>query len=273
MLRIRVIPSLLLANGRLVKTVQFSNPRYIGDPLNAVRIFNEKEVDELLIVDTMATIRKENPRFDLIGKIASECFMPLGYCGGIRGIHDVSKIFSLGVEKVGANSLAVQNPEFIREASSQFGSQSIFASIDVRQISGKYKVCTEGGRIVHDLDPVVHAINMETMGAGEILLTSIDRDGLMAGYDLDLIRNVATAVHIPVIACGGAGALSDFKKAVTLGRASAVSAGSMFVFYGKHRAVLINYPSQEELTALLGSLSPDDKLSINNLPSDHGWTI
>ncbi len=250
MLKTRVIPSLLIQGQRLVKTRVFRDPRYVGDPINAVRIFNDKEVDELVVLDIAATIEQKPPNLRLISEMASECFMPLAYGGGIRSMDHLESIFSLGVEKIVINSEAAARPAFIRDAARKFGSQSVIVSIDVKKKwLGGYETRTRSGRQGTGLDPVQFACDMENAGAGEIFLNSIDRDGTMQGYDLDLIRAVSRAVSIPVIACGGAGNLADFAAAVKQGGASAVAAGSMFVFHGKHRAVLINYPSRRELEA------------------------
>jgi cyclase len=246
MLRTRVIPCLLIDKGRLVKTVQFSNPKYLGDPINAVKIFNDKEVDELILLDIAATAEKRKPDFNFIAQIAGECFMPMGYGGGIKSIEDIKTIFNLGVEKIILNNYAIENPEFVKKASDIFGSQSIIISIDVKNINGKYEVFAQNGKKPTQINPVDFALKMEKMGAGEILLNSIDRDGTMQGYDTELIERVAKLLTIPLVAGGGAGKIEDFVKATRAG-ASAVSAGSMFVFYGANRAVLINFPSREEL--------------------------
>ncbi len=252
MLTTRVIPCLLLKGQGLVKTIKFKASEYVGDPINTIRIFNEKEVDELILLDILATVDQKRPPMKLISEIASECFMPLCYGGGIRSIDDIKEILNIGVEKVAMNTYAVDNPHFIRDAAETFGSQSIVVAIDVkRSFLGKHEIFTHGGREATVLDPVEFAIQVEEMGSGEIFLNSIDRDGTMQGYDIELIRKVSEAVSIPVIACGGAGKLSDFADAVTLGRASAVAAGSFFVFHGKHRAVLISYPSRQELSEVL----------------------
>jgi len=251
MLNIRIIPGLLLRNQGLVKTVSFKDPKYVGDPINAIKIFNEKEVDELIFFDTTATGDGRRPNFKLIADIAGECFMPFGYGGGIRDLDDIKQLFSIGAEKVVINSYAIENPEFIKNAAIHFGSQSIIVSIDVRRsILGKYTVYAQGGKIATKYDPVEFAKVMAEMGAGEIILTSIDRDGTMAGYDIDLIKKVTSVLNIPVVASGGAGKIQDFIDAIHKGGASAVSAGSMFVFQGKHRAVLISYPSIEEIESI-----------------------
>jgi cyclase len=224
MLKTRVIPCLLLHDSGLVKTQKFKNPKYLGDPINIVRIFNEKEVDEIAFLDITATLKKKPPSFTKIEGIAGECFMPLSYGGGIRSLEDIKKIISSGVEKVIINSYAIENPSFINSASKIFGSQSIVVSIDVKKdIFGKYKVISCSGKKNSNLDPVKHAIRMNKMGAGELLLNSIDRDGTMQGYDIDLLRKVSDAVTIPVIACGGAGRVTDFGEGVREGRASAKS--------------------------------------------------
>jgi cyclase len=248
MIRTRVIPCLLLRNRGLVKTVKFKDPKYLGDPINIIRIFNEKEVDELLLLDTTATIENRSPPFDLLAQITDECFMPLGYGGGIRSLEDMKTLFHLGVEKIAINSYALENPLFIEEAAGLFGSQSIVVSIDAkRNRSGQYEVFVHAGQKGTDFDPVRHAVEMEKLGAGELFLNSIDRDGTMQGYDLELIRLVSKAVRIPVVACGGAGKVQDFVQAVKLGGASAVAAGSLFVFQGPHRAVLISYPDTQKI--------------------------
>ncbi len=247
MLRTRVIPCLLLREQGLVKTIKFKDPKYVGDPVNAVRIFNEKEVDELIFLDITATIENRKPNFRMIADIASECFMPFSYGGGIRELEDLKILFSLGVEKVIINSHAALNPDFIRSASSLYGSQSIVVSIDVRKnLVGHYETYILGGRRGTGRGVVDFAKEMEAMGAGEIFLNSIDRDGTGRGYDIDIIRKVSHAISIPLVACGGAGRIEDLAEAVA-GGASAVAAGSMFVFHGKHRAVLITYPLYEEL--------------------------
>lgn len=252
MLKTRVMPCLLLMDGSLVKTVKFKEPDYIGDPINAIRIYNEKEVDELIFLDITATIEKRNPPVKVLSEIASECFMPVAYGGGIRDLDNIKEIFKLGIEKVVVNSYAIENPNFIQLAAEKFGNQSIVVSIDVRKkMLGRYEVYTQGGRKGSGLDPVEWAVRAENLGAGEIMLTSIDRDGTQEGYDLDLIKRVTNALNIPVIASGGAGGVEDFGKAVKIGNASACAAGSMVVYFGPNRAVLINFPTQAELGEVL----------------------
>ncbi|MCK5334499.1 MAG: imidazole glycerol phosphate synthase subunit HisF, partial [Candidatus Aenigmarchaeota archaeon] len=234
----------------LVKTVNFKEPKYVGDPINAVKIFNEKEVDELVFLDVMATPESRKPDFELISKITTECFMPFAYGGGINSIETIKTLFTLGVEKVVLNTAALETPSLVKDASAIFGSQSIVVSIDAKKdLLGRSRLFIRSGTKSTGIDPVQFAIQIEKAGAGEIFLNSIDHDGCMDGYDLDLIRNVSEAVKIPVIACGGAGKLDDFREAICFG-ASAVAAGSFFVFYGPHKAVLINYPSPKELREL-----------------------
>ncbi len=251
MVQTRVIPCLLLRNLGLVKTRRFKSPQYLGDPINVVKIFNDKEVDELVFLDITATPEQKRPPFEMLGKIASQCFMPLCYGGGVRDLADMGALFALGIEKVAVNTHAIENPAFIRAAADKFGSQSVIVSLDVkRNFWGKAEIVTHGGRKATGLDPVRFAVEMEKRGAGELLLNSVDRDGTMSGYDLELIRQVTQAVNIPVVACGGAGKLDDLAAVVREGGASAAAAGSLFVFQMPHRAVLINYPNAQQLRAL-----------------------
>jgi cyclase len=241
---------LLLKENGLVKTVNFKQPKYVGDPINAVKVFNDKEVDELMFLDISATAEKRGPKYVLVESIASEAFMPFGYGGGITNMEQVEKLFSLGVEKVGVNTHAVEHPKFISEVAAVAGRQSMVVSMDVKRgWFGKYKVFTHCGTKATDKDPVAWAKEVEQLGAGEILVNSIDRDGTMSGYDLELLEKISAAVTVPVIACGGAGTLEHFSQAINAG-ASAVAAGSMFVFKGPHRAVLISYPSPVEIAGL-----------------------
>jgi imidazole glycerol-phosphate synthase subunit HisF len=246
----RVIPCLLLQNRGLVKTVRFKDPVYVGDPINAVKIFNDKEVDELIFLDITASAEKRRPAFDYLKDVASESFMPFGYGGGIRSVDDIKTILGSGIEKVSINAYALENPNFIREAADRFGSQSIVVSIDVKKnLLDRYEIYAARGQKRTRLDPVKFAAEAAGLGAGEILLNSIDRDGRMNGYDLELIRRVSSEVDVPVIACGGAGSVQDLVDAVKKGGASASAAGSLFVFHGRHRAVLINYPAYADLKA------------------------
>jgi cyclase len=249
----RAIPCLLLRGNGFVKTVRFRDPTYLGDPVNIVRIFNDKEVDEVIVLDITATTERRPPRFDFVAGLASECFMPLCYGGGVSTVEEMRALFARGVEKVAVNTRAVETPELLRAAADAFGSQSIVVGIDVkRSWLGRRQVVTQAGRRGTGLDPVEHARRVEALGAGEILLTCVERDGTMDGYDLDLIRSVTSAVSIPVIAAGGAGRLEDLGAAVREGGAAAAAAGSLFVFQGRNRAVLVNYPEPAELRSLFG---------------------
>lgn len=249
-MRPRIIPCILLKSNGLVKTYKFSNPVYVGDPINTVKIFNEKEVDEIVILDITASKEGKKPNYRLIEELASECFMPVAYGGGVRTIDDIKFIFNLGLEKIVINSYAIEDPSFIKKSSERFGSQSIVVSIDVKKnFWGKYEIVASNGFKAQNREPMAFATLMQKMGAGEILLNSIERDGTMSGYDLELIRMIASQLDIPVIASGGAGNLMHFSEALKAG-ASALAAGSMFVFHGKHRAVLVSYPSPVELDSL-----------------------
>lgn len=247
MKRVRVIPALLIQKGGLVKSVRFKDHKYVGDPINAVKIFNEKEVDELVVLDISATAEKRPPNMRQVMEIASEAFMPLGYGGGITTLDEIRALISAGVEKVVLNTAAFHDPSLISAGAKYIGNQSIVVSIDVKKnLFGKYKVYVKNGSVSTGLDPKEFARQMEEAGAGEILLNSIERDGTFLGYDLDLLHAVSSGLNIPVVAIGGAGSVDDFTKAIQSG-ASAASAGSLFVFQRPHRAVLISYPTQAEL--------------------------
>lgn len=251
MLRTRVIPVLLLKNVGLVKTQQFKNPKYVGDPINAVRIFNDKEVDELVFLDISATPNKRKPNFELIRDIATEAFMPFGYGGGITTINDIEKLFKIGVEKVILNTAAFENPKIITEAAEIFGSQSIVASVDVKKtLFGAKKIIINCGNKKVGINYVEYVKKLEQLGVGEIIINSIDNDGIGQGYDLDLIKQVSSSLGIPIVTLGGAGKVEHFQEAIVHG-ASAVAAGSMFVFTGPHRAVLISYPNYDDLENML----------------------
>ncbi len=244
---IRVIPVLLLKQGGLIKSVKFKNPTYVGDPINAVKIFNEKEIDEIVILDIDATREKRPPNMRQIKEIAGEAFIPLAYGGGITSIEEIKELFYIGVEKVILNNSAVHRPQLITEAAKLVGSQSVVISIDVKKnLFGKSKVFTKNGSENTNEDPVTFARKMQDAGAGEIFLNSIEKDGTYGGYDLELVKKVSSELQIPLIICGGASSINDFKLAVENG-ASAVAAGSLFVFQRAHRAVLISYPSRQEL--------------------------
>lgn len=251
MLKTRVIPCLLLRGSGLVKTRRFKDPKYVGDPINAIKIFNDKEVDELVLLDITASREGRGPALSTIEAVASECFMPLAYGGGLRTVDEARQVLKLGVEKVIFNTTAWRSPQVLTDASREFGAQAIVASIDVRRKwLGRLEVLVEGGTRATGQSPVDYARRMQDAGAGEILLTSIDRDGTLEGYDLELVEAVCRAVQIPVVACGGAASLQDFAAATARG-AAAVAAGALFVFHGPHRAVLITYPSRQELERAL----------------------
>ncbi|MBS1659709.1 MAG: imidazole glycerol phosphate synthase subunit HisF [Bacteroidetes bacterium] len=254
MKRIRVIPSLLIQRGGLVKSIKFKDHKYVGDPINAVKIFNEKEVDEIVILDISATAERRPPDLAQIKDIAAEAFMPMAYGGGITRIEEIRELISAGIEKVVLNTSAVTNIQLITAGARYVGSQSVVVSIDVaKNLFGKYQVYVQNGSKKTGLDPATFAKQVEEAGAGEIILNSIERDGTRKGFDTELIRQVSSAVSIPIVAVGGADTVDDFAEAVKQG-ASAVSAGSMFVFQGPHRAVLISYPSQTELKGKLYSI-------------------
>ena len=246
--RPRLIPCLTILEQGLVKTTKFSNPRYLGDPINAVRIFNGKGIDELSILDITASFEEREPDFNYLKDIASEAFMPLSYGGGITSLDQIKKIFFIGYEKVIINTAFINNPELITEAANYAGSQSIVVSIDVKnELLSKRTCYTNDGRTKVNRDPVDLAILAEKLGAGELLLNSISRDGMMQGYDIKLVKDVVSAVNIPVIACGGAKDIFDFKKVLEEGGAHAAAAGSLFVYYGNQKAVLITAPEEKEL--------------------------
>jgi cyclase len=244
MLRTRIIPALLLRDECLVKTTKFSKFTYVGDPANTVRIFNELEVDELLFLDISASREKRKPNLKVLREIADECFMPLGYGGGIKTFDDAKAIFDIGFEKVAVNFSSFVNPQLISELSKHFGSQAVIASIDVKTtIFGRKQVYTLSGKKNTLKDPTDWAKQVEVLGAGEILLTSIDREGTWSGFDYDMVKEVADAVSIPVIAHGGASCIGDIQKVVKDSNASAVALGSMVVFQKKGMGVLINFPN------------------------------
>ena len=248
--RPRLIPALTMINRGLVKTTQFKKPLYIGDPINTVKIFNNKGVDELCILDIRATQEGKGLDFDYLKEIASEAFMPLSYGGGITTVEEIEKLFYIGYEKVIINASFIGNPKLIEEAVHLAGSQSVVVSIDVKasRFKGQQGFTHSGKRKTHQ-DPLTLAKQAEALGAGEILLTAVDRDGMMQGYDLDLVKAVSDAVNVPVIANGGASTIQDFKAVLDAG-AHAAAASSVFVFYGKQKAVLITAPEEKELIKL-----------------------
>jgi cyclase len=247
MRRFRIIPILLVNNSGLYKSKKFKSLQYVGDPINTVKIFNDKEVDEICILDINATINNTGPNFTLINNVSSEAFMPLSYGGGITNLEQVEKIFRNGVEKVVINSNFLINPNLIKQIANKFGSQSVVVSIDYKSnIFGKNIVYTKCGKHKTNFSPIEYAKMAEDYGAGEILLNSIERDGMYVGYDQQLLNSISSNINIPIIICGGASNITDFSDAIKNG-ASAVSAGSMFVFQRPHQAVLISYPKYSEI--------------------------
>jgi len=247
MLRPRIIPCLLIHQGGLVKTVQFAAPKYVGDPLNAVLIFNEKEVDELIVADIDATALNREPDYKLIANLAGECRMPLCYCGGVKTPEQVERIVGLGVEKVAISSAALANPNLITEAARRVGSQSVVVVLDVKKvglISKRYELFTHNGKRSTGIQPAAFARQAEALGAGEILVNSVDQDGTLKGYDVTLIDQVREAVNIPMTVLGGAGSHADISALINRYGSIGAAAGSLFVFKGKYRAVLIQYPER-----------------------------
>lgn len=245
--RPRIIPVLLVDDRDMVKTVRFKNPAYLGDPINAVKIFNRKGVDELSVLDIGATRTGRGPDFEELRDIASEAFMPLSYGGGITNIGQVRELLAIGYEKVVINSALVRSPQLVTKAAELAGGQSVVASIDARLANGRYCCAICGGQETVDIPPAELARRAEGLGAGEILINSIDRDGEMQGYDIGLVKSVSSAVSIPVTACGGAGGVQDLKEVLQEGGAHGAAGGSMFVYYGRLKAVLITAPSEAEL--------------------------
>ncbi|MBI5141400.1 MAG: imidazole glycerol phosphate synthase subunit HisF [Nitrospirae bacterium] len=251
MLRPRIIPCLLIKNNGLVKTVKFANPKYVGDPINAVKIFNEKEVDELIVSDIDASVYNKEPDYARIRNLAAECRMPLCYGGGVKTVEQVERIISLGVEKVAVSSAAVDNPELIAGMSAVVGSQSVVVVMDVKKgKNGKYEIWTHNGGRATGKCPVAFAKLMESLGAGEVVVNSIDNDGVMKGYDMSLARMIRESITLPLTVLGGAGSLKDIGELIDAFGIVGAAAGSLFVFKGVYRAVLINYPSRVEKDAL-----------------------
>lgn len=255
MLSPRIIPVLLVKNKGLVKTVRFCEPKYVGDPLNAVRIFNEKEADELTVLDIDATVEGREPDYKMIEHLASECRMPLCYGGGVKTVEQAKRILGLGVEKIALSSAAIESPELVTRLAEQVGRQSVVVVLDVKKekslFGSRYDVYTRNGTKCVKINPVDLAAKMQSLGAGEIVVNSIDNDGMMQGYDLELINKVKASVSVPLTAVGGAGSLDDVRKLIKAEGLIGAAAGSLFVFKGKYRAVLINYPSNEEKRALI----------------------
>lgn len=246
--RPRIIPTLLIHDQNLVKTIEFKDERYLGDPINAVRIFNEEGVDELCIIDIGAAKERKSPDSEYLSYLATEAFMPMSYGGGITSIEQMKQIFKVGFEKVIINTAMSDNPPLIQVAVEEFGSQSIVAAIDYKKKMFRgNRVMVSGGGIQTEKTPLEYALKADKLGVGEILVYSIDKDGCMNGYDIETIADISAAVSVPVIACGGAGNLESIKELFSRTKADAAAAGSIFVFFGKKKAVLINYPSEQEL--------------------------
>lgn len=247
MLRPRIIPSLLFHDKGLVKTVNFKNPKYVGDPINAVRIFNEKQVDELAFFDIDASVLGTEPDYNLIEKLANQSRMPLCYGGGVKTVEQAQKIFGLGIEKIALSSAVIDNPGLISEIANRVGSQSVIVVLDVKKkLLGGYEIMTHNGKKSTGINPIKFAKQAEALGAGEIVINSIDHDGMMKGYDMNLIDKIAEVITIPLTVLGGAGSLSDIEKVIDRHGVIGVAAGSLFVFRGPYKAVLINYPTQQE---------------------------
>jgi len=253
MLRPRIIPCLLIKDKGLVKTVKFDKPKYVGDPINAVRIFNEKEVDEIMIIDIDATSNNVEPDFKMIENLAAECRMPLCYGGGIKTIEQAERIIGLGVEKVAISSAAVADPELVSRIAKKIGSQSVAVVMDAKKklLGGNYEVCTHNGGKKTGKCPIVFAKQLEEVGVGEVILNCVDNDGMMKGYDFTLVEKIRAAINVPLTVLGGAGSLQDIGQLIKKFGIIGAAAGSLFVFKGIYRAVLINYPNRLEKDALV----------------------
>ena len=246
--RPRIIPVLLIDDRDLIKTVQFDKRTYLGDPVNAVKIFNRKGIDELAILDIGATNNDRSPDFEILKDIASEAFMPLSYGGGIKDLDQIHELLSIGYEKVVLNTALYRNPQLLTDAAKIYGSQSVVASIDAKKVNSGYRVVICDGTEEINCTPVEMARQAEKLGAGEIIINSVDNDGMMQGYDVGLVKSIVDAVNIPVTAIGGAGGIKDLKVVLDKGHAHAAAGGSMFVYYGRLKAVLITAPTEDELT-------------------------
>ena len=245
MLRPRIIPSLLVHGKGLVKTVKFKNPKYVGDPINAVKIFNEKEVDELAVFDIDATVLGREPDYGLIEKLANQSRMPICYGGGVKTVEQAQKIFGLGIEKIALSSSVINDPKLISKISERVGSQSVIVVLDIKKkLLGGYEMYTHNGKQSTGIDPITFAVKAQELGAGEIIINSIDQDGMMKGFDMNIISKIREIVTIPVTVLGGAGNINDIKKVIQKHGIIGVAAGSLFVFKGKYKAVLINYPDR-----------------------------
>lgn len=261
MLRPRIIPCLLVRNKGLVKTIRFSNPKYVGDPINAVRIFNEKEADELMIIDIDASAHGTEPDFTMIAHWAAECRMPLCYGGGVKTIEHAKRIIGLGVEKVSIGSAAIENPQLLTTIAQDIGSQSVVAVMDIKKhiLTGKSEVYIRNGTKATGKTPEDFSRQLESLGVGEIVINSIDNDGMMKGYDIALAKNIRKAVSVPLTFLGGAGSLGDIEQLIKEIGIVGAAAGSLFVFKGPYKAVLINYPNSLEKDQLIKRTSICDK--------------
>ena len=249
--RARVIPILLIQNSGLYKTVKFKDPKYVGDPINAVRIFNEKQCDEIVILDILASKKNHQINYKLIQEIASECFMPLAYGGGICNLAEIENVLKLGVEKVIINSAIFSSPDFLKDAIREFASSTIVASVDIKKnIWGKQNIYSYSGQNISISDPISYLKYIEELGVGEIMINDVDRDGTMMGYDKELFNRLSNSVNVPVIASGGCRDMEDIKSIFSETNVSASAAGSFFIFQGKHKAVLISYPYSEEINLI-----------------------
>ena len=254
MLAPRIIPCLLVHEKGLVKTVKFKDPVYVGDPINAVRIFNEKESDELMVIDIDATVQNREPDFKMIENLASVCRMPLCYGGGIKTVEQATRIFNLGVEKIALSSAAIENPKLVSDIAKEVGNQSVVIVIDVKKkMFGGYDIYTHNGTKKAKLDLEKFILDLQSLGVGEIVLNSIDNDGVMKGYDISLIDKVKSLINVPITVLGGAGSLEDIKTLIDRFGIIGCSVGSLFVFKGKYKAVLINYPKDSEKKQLFNS--------------------
>lgn len=256
MLYPRIIPCLLVHNKGLVKTVKFTDPKYVGDPINAVKIFNEKEVDEIIVIDIDATVKQLEPDYKMIENLAAECRMPLCYGGGIKTVEQGERIFGLGVEKIAISSAAIENPNIVSKLAERVGNQSVVVVLDVKKksFSTKYDIFINNGKQKCNIDLIKFTTELEKLGIGEIVINSIDKDGVMEGYDYELIKIMRNCTNVPMTVIGGAGSVDHFKKVVDEHGIIGVAAGSFFVFKGKYRAVLINYPSNSEKEKIFNSI-------------------
>jgi imidazole glycerol-phosphate synthase subunit HisF len=254
MLGVRVIPVLLLRRRGLVKTVRFRKPRYVGDPINVVRIFNQKEADEIILTEIVATKDGRGPDFELLEQIASEAFMPVCYGGAVRSLSDAKRILRLGMEKVAVNSACFERPELVRDLAANLGAQCVVASVDVRRTwRGTYEVYSHSGRRIPERDPLRWVDHLVRLGAGEVLLNTVHRDGTMEGCDLSLLESFRGKFDVPVIACGGVGSVADIHEAIRAGGLAAVGVGARFIYEGPYRAVLLSYLSHQEMAEVQGA--------------------